>query len=163
MIRIISLSIVALMTVGVTNVVLSETLKQDGSETVKPDGAETNQQENDGAVPAGQRLATPPTIARSMGGIPNPDAPARSQLDPGLHYVGPKDFPAYLRPAYDRSMGGIPNPDAPSQLDPGLHYVGPKDFPAYLRPAYARSMGGIPNPDAPARSQLDPGLPFVGP
>jgi hypothetical protein len=126
MIRIISLSIVALMTVGVTNVVLSETLKQNGSETVKPDGAETIQ-ENDEAVPAGQRLATPPTIARSMGGIPNPDAPARSQLDPGLHYVGPKDFPAYLRPAYARSMGGIPNPDAParSQLDPGLPHVGP--------------------------------------
>jgi hypothetical protein len=128
MVRIISLSIVALMTVGVSNVVLSETLKQKGSETVKQDGAETIQQENDEAVPpAGRRPSTPPATARSMGGIPNPDAPARSQLDPGLHYVGPEGLPAYLRPGYARSMGGIPNPDAParSQLDPGLRYVGP--------------------------------------
>jgi hypothetical protein len=25
-----------------------------------------------------------------MRALPNPDAPARSQLDPGLHYVGPR-------------------------------------------------------------------------
>jgi hypothetical protein len=64
--------------------------------------------------------------------VPNPDAPARSQLDPGLQYVGPaggnlRGEPVFVPPGYARSMGGVPNPDAPawSQLDPGLHYVGP--------------------------------------
>jgi hypothetical protein len=70
------------------------------------------------------------TLNQNRGPVPNPDAPARSQLDPGLHYLGPagsnlRGEPVFMPPGY--AWGGIPNPDAPSwrQLDPGLHYVGP--------------------------------------
>jgi hypothetical protein len=99
--RIITLSMAVFMIVGGTGVVLSETVEPDSRQV-----AETR-------------------------GVPNPDGPAWSQLDPGLHYVGPaaeRGERVFVPRGYARSIGGgIPNPDAPSwrQLDPGLHYVGP--------------------------------------
>ena len=105
--RMITLSTAVLMSVVGTDVTLSATVKPGDLVPVNQDG---------GRVVA----------------VPNPDAPPRSQLDPGLHYVGPaggnsRGGPFFLPPGYARSSGGIPNPDAPpwSQLDPGLHYVGP--------------------------------------
>lgn len=98
--RIITLSMAVLMIVGGTGAVLSETVEPDSRQV-----AETR-------------------------GVPNPDGPAWSQLDPGLHYVGPaaeRGERVFVPRGYARSMRGVPNPDAParSQLDPGLHYVGP--------------------------------------
>jgi hypothetical protein len=101
--RIVTLSMAVLMIVGGTGAVFSETVNQDSVQ-----------------------------VAQTRG-VPNPDAPPWSQLDPGLHYVGPagsnlRGEPVFVPPGYARSTGGgIPNPDAPSwsQLDPGLHYVGP--------------------------------------
>ena len=100
--RIIALSIAGLMIVGGTGAVLSETVDHESGQ-----------------------------VAQTQG-VPNPDAPPWSQLDPGLHYVGPaganlRGRPVLVPPGYGRPVAGIPNPDAPpwSQLDPGLHYVGP--------------------------------------
>jgi hypothetical protein len=109
--RMITLSMAVLMLISGANVALSETIRPNGSEAITPNGASPEY--------------LPPR------GIPNPDAPARSQLDPGLHYVGPagnlRSEPVFVPPGYARPKGGIPNPDAPSrkQLDPGLYYDGP--------------------------------------
>jgi hypothetical protein len=99
--RIMTLSMAVLMMVGGAGIALSETVEPDSGQV-----AETR-------------------------GVPNPDAPAWRQLDPGLHYVGPaaeRGERVFVPRGYARPLGGgIPNPDAPSwrQLDPGLHYVGP--------------------------------------
>jgi hypothetical protein len=127
--RIITLSIAVLVMVGGAGVVLSEAVKQDDSEPVKQDSGQVDQTPDYRDNSSGKPIFAPPGYARPMGGVPNPDAPARSQLDPGLHHVGPAGVgePILAAPRYARPMGGIPNPDAParSQLDPGLRYIGP--------------------------------------
>jgi len=72
-----------LMTVGGTGVVLSETVKQDGVAAAQPADHLVRDNSSD------KRSLVPPGYAAPMAAPPNPDAPARSQLDPGLRYVGP--------------------------------------------------------------------------
>jgi hypothetical protein len=129
--RMITLSMAVLMLISGPRVAFSETIRPNGSEAITPNGAEAAQSRGQSIRERGNRNFVSPEYLPPRG-IPNPDAPARSQLDPGLHYVGPADGnlrsePLFVPPGYARPMGGIPNPDAPSrrQLDPGLYYDGP--------------------------------------
>ena len=81
--RIITLSLTVLMAVAGTGIGLSETATPDGAEAAQP---ARNVARNDFSDP---QTFAPPGYALPMRAVPNPDAPARSQLDPGLHYVGP--------------------------------------------------------------------------
>jgi hypothetical protein len=69
------------MTIGGTGVVLSE--------TVKPAAQSAGYFVRDNF--SGKRIFVPPGYGPPMGGPPNPNAPAKSQLDPGLRYIGPYD------------------------------------------------------------------------
>ncbi len=75
--RIITLSVAVVVTIGGTGVVLAQTYRHDGPRYVV---------RNDFG---GRRTFIPGYYGRRIGMPPNPDAPAWSQLDPGLRYVGP--------------------------------------------------------------------------
>jgi CRISPR/Cas system-associated exonuclease Cas4 (RecB family) len=81
--RIITLSFAVLATVAGTGIGLSESVSQDGVEAVQPARDLVRNDLSD------RRTFAPAGYALPMRALPNPDAPARSQLDPGLHYVGP--------------------------------------------------------------------------
>ena len=81
--RIITLSMAVLLTVGETGAALSGTLGQNGVAAARP--ARYLVRNHFG----GGQIFVPPGYGRRMGIPPNPDAPGRSQLDPGLHYDTP--------------------------------------------------------------------------
>jgi hypothetical protein len=81
--RIITLSMALVVTIGGTGVALAQTYGHHGPQAAQP--ARYVVRDDFG----GRRSFVPPRYGRRRGMPPNPDAPAWSQLDPGLYYAGP--------------------------------------------------------------------------